>query len=130
VPAQEERALVVGLQLTGRTRSNRAPKESEADVSESLEELAVLAESAGATVLERMTQARPAQDPATLVGSGKVSEIASHIEAHSIDTVIFDHELTPTQLRNLERRLPVKHIHVNKVTLDILHRRAHTSEGQ
>jgi GTP-binding protein HflX len=100
------------------------------DSAESLDELAVLAESAGALIVDRITQARPALDAATLVGSGKVSEIKSHIEADAIDTVVFDHELTPTQLRNLERRLEVKVLDRTQLILDIFARRARTSEGQ
>ncbi len=93
-------------------------------------ELAALADSAGAKVLERMIQARPVMDAATLVGSGKVAEIKQHIEADGIDTVIFDQELTPTQLRNLERRLQVKVLDRTQLILDIFARRARTSEGQ
>jgi GTPase len=130
VQAQQERTLVVGVELTGRQRMLPANPGTNLDPTESLEELAVLAESAGALILDRMTQARPALDPATLVGSGKVSEIKSQIEADAVDTVIFDHELTPTQLRNLERRLEVKVLDRTQLILDIFARRARTSEGQ
>ena len=102
--AQQERTLAVGVELTDRQRALPAHPDADLDPAESLQELAVLAESAGAIVLDRVTQARPALDPATLVGSGKIAEIRSRVEADSIDSVIFDHELTPTQLRNLERR--------------------------
>jgi GTP-binding protein HflX len=126
----EERTLVVGVELTGRQRT-RAPAESvEADAEESLDELSVLAESAGAKVVDRISQARPALDAATLVGSGKVEEIRARVEADLIDTVVFDHELTPTQLRNLERRLPVKVLDRTQLILDIFARRARTAEGQ
>src|SRR5205823_6078385 len=100
------------------------------DPAESLDELALLAESAGAFVVDRMTQARPALDPATLVGSGKVDEIRARVEADAIDTVIFDRELSPTQLRNLERRLAVKVLDRTQLILDIFARRARTAEGQ
>ncbi len=100
------------------------------DSDDCLEELAQLAESAGALIVGRMTQARPALDPATLIGSGKVSEIQQRIEADSLETLIFDHELTPTQLRNLERRLDVKVLDRTQLILDIFARRARTSEGQ
>jgi GTP-binding protein HflX len=126
----EERTLVVGVELTGRQRT-RAPAQSvEADAEESLDELSVLAESAGAKVVDRISQARPALDAATLVGSGKVEEIRARVEADLIDTVVFDHELTPTQLRNLERRLPVKVLDRTQLILDIFARRARTAEGQ
>ncbi|MFL6352790.1 MAG: GTPase HflX [Bryobacteraceae bacterium] len=128
--AQAERTLVVGVELTGRQRVLPANPAANLDPAESLEELAVLAESAGALIIDRVTQARPALDAATLVGSGKVSEIKSHIEGESIDTVVFDHDLTPTQLRNLERRLGVKVLDRTQLILDIFARRARTSEGQ
>jgi GTPase len=100
------------------------------DVEESLDELATLAESAGAQVVERMVQIRPALDAATLVGSGKVDEIRNFVEGNEVDTVIFDRELSPTQLRNLERRLPAKVIDRTQLILDIFARRARTAEGQ
>ena len=128
--APEERTIVVGLELTGRQQSRSAQPDSHPDSNDSLEELATLAESAGATVVERVTQTRPALDAATLIGSGKVGEIRQRVEADSIDTVIFDHELTPTQLRNLERRLQVKVLDRTQLILDIFARRARTSEGQ
>jgi GTPase len=130
VQTQEERTLVVGVDVTGRQRVLPANPGVNLDPAESLDELAVLAESAGALIVDQITQARPALDAATLVGSGKVSEIKSHIEADAIDTVVFDHELTPTQLRNLERRLEVKVLDRTQLILDIFARRARTSEGQ
>jgi GTPase len=130
VQAQSERTLVVGVELTGRQRPLAASPGASVDATESLDELAVLAESAGAVIVDRMSQARPALDAATLVGSGKVLEIKSHVEADAIDTVVFDHELTPTQLRNLERRLEVKILDRTQLILDIFARRARTSEGQ
>ena len=128
--AQRERTLVVGVELTGRQSALARSSRPDAELEEALEELVSLAESAGAEVVARMTQARPAPDAATLVGSGKVVEIQQRIEADAIDTVIFDHELTPTQLRNLERRLEVKILDRNQLILDIFARRARTSEGQ
>lgn len=128
--AQEERALVVGVEVAGRPRGTPASPSASFDPGESLNELAVLAESAGAVIVDRITQIRPQLDAATLVGSGKVGEIKSRIQADSIETVIFDHELTPTQLRNLERRLDVKVLDRTQLILDIFARRARTSEGQ
>jgi GTPase len=130
VQAHSERTLVVGVELTGRQRPLGPSPGANVDSTESLDELAVLAESAGAVVIDRMSQARPALDAATLVGSGKVSEIKSHVDADAVDTVVFDHELTPTQLRNLERRLEVKILDRTQLILDIFARRARTSEGQ
>jgi GTP-binding protein HflX len=122
--------LVVGIEVTGRQRLFAGKVANDAEVDESLAELVVLAQSAGAEVVERISQARPALDPATLVGSGKVAEIKARVEADGIETVIFDHDLTPTQLRNLERKLQVKVVDRTQLILDIFARRARTSEGQ
>ena len=124
-----ERTLIVGIEVTSRSRTHGAP-EIEADADESLEELATLAEGAGALVVDRISQSRPAIDSATLLGSGKVDEIGARVHADKIDLVIFDHELTPTQLRNLEKRLQVKILDRNQLILDIFASRARTSEGQ
>ncbi len=133
---QEERALVVGVELARGSGLRHPPpaggrqRGSETGPEESLTELAELAGSVGAKVLDRLLQTRTALDAATLVGSGKVAEIKQRIEADAVDTVIFDRELTPTQLRNLERRLEVKVLDRTQLILDIFARRARTSEGQ
>jgi len=127
---QEERTLVVGVELTATPRDKASTLYEGVNAEESLEELATLAESAGAVVAGRMIQARRALDSATLVGSGKVAEIKERVEADEIDTVIFDNELTPTQLRNLERQLSAKVIDRTQLILDIFARRARTREGQ
>ncbi len=126
----DERTLLVGVHLTSRPPLAAGASASKADVQESLDELRTLAESAGADVIDSLTQVRPALDSATLVGSGKVDEIKTRVEADDVQTVVFDHELTPTQLRNLERRLGVKVIDRTQLILDIFARRARTSEGQ
>jgi GTP-binding protein HflX len=97
---------------------------------ESLEELAALAESAGAVVVEKVLQTRESLDAATLVGSGKAEEIRALAEALEADLVIFDHELTGTMQRNLENRLGVKVLDRTQLILDIFARRARTREGQ
>jgi GTPase len=125
----EERTLVVGIEIPSRQRIPGTVT-NDSGSEESLGELTVLAESAGANVIDRVKQTRPSLDPATLVGSGKVEEIRSRVEADAIDTVIFDQELSPTQLRNLERRLPAKVIDRTQLILDIFARRARTAEGQ
>jgi len=132
VQAKQEQALVVGVSITGRGKGPPAGRVTDAgtDERESLEELEVLAESAGARVVDKIMQTRPALDSATLVGSGKVTELKARVDADEIDTVVFDHELSPTQLRNLERRLGVKVIDRTQLILDIFARRARTSEGQ
>jgi GTP-binding protein HflX len=122
--------LIVGVELTGRRRADGAVTPVENEPEESLDELTVLAESAGASVAGRIVQMRSALDAATLVGSGKVEEIRQRVEADEIDTVIFDHELSPTQLRNLEKLLPARVVDRTQLILDIFARRARTAEGQ
>ena len=100
------------------------------DPEESLAELAELAESAGACVIDRITQARPAPDAATLIGRGKVEELKALAGASRADLVIFDHNLTPTQQRNLERALDRTVIDRTQLILDIFARRARTREGR
>lgn len=127
----KERTLVVGVELTrARKAAALSDLDTQTDAEESIEELAALAESAGAEVVDRVIQVRPAVQAATLVGSGKVDEIRTKVDTEQLDTVIFDHELSPTQLRNLERRLHAKVLDRTQLILDIFARRARTSEGQ
>ncbi|MCC6363437.1 MAG: GTPase HflX [Bryobacterales bacterium] len=123
-----ERAVLVGIDWKSRTKP--VPCRSEAGAEESLEELASLAATAGATVVQTVIQSRQAPDPATLIGSGKVQEIHGMVEGFEIDTVIFDHDLTPTQQRNLEKALDVKVLDRTQLILDIFASRARTREGQ
>ena len=95
-----------------------------------MEELAALAMSAGARVVERQIQSRAKIDSATLVGSGKVEELKAQIHFHEATTVIFDRELSPTQQRNLEKELDVKVLDRTQLILDIFARRARTREGK
>ncbi len=97
---------------------------------ESLEELEALAGTAGAEVVERVIQARTTLDAATLIGSGKVTELEGMVKGFEAGVVIFDNELTPTQLRNLEKALDVKVIDRTQLILDIFASRARTREGQ
>jgi GTP-binding protein HflX len=97
---------------------------------ESLNELGVLAESAGAVVVEKVLQSRPAFDQTTLIGSGKLEHLKALVEGSELDLVLFDHELGGTQQRNLERSLGVKVIDRTQLILDIFARRARTREGQ
>ncbi|HUQ90503.1 MAG TPA: GTPase HflX [Bryobacteraceae bacterium] len=97
---------------------------------ESLNELVSLAATAGAQVVDRVIQARPTLDSATLIGSGKVKELAAIVAGYPADVVIFDHELTPTQQRNLEKALDVKVVDRTQLILDIFAARARTREGQ
>ncbi len=100
------------------------------DSAESLSELAALADTAGALVIERVLQRLPKPDPATYIGSGKVEQLALNAQALDVDICIFDDELTGAQLRNLEERLGVKCIDRTGLILDIFAQRARSSEGK
>lgn len=120
-PPTIERAALVGL-VTG------AARRIEAD--HSLDELAGLADAAGALVVLRMLQERPKPDPATFIGSGKVTALAAACTDAGVDVVIFDNELSPAQLRQLEQRLDRKVVDRTQLILDIFARRARTREGK
>jgi len=94
------------------------------------EEFRELVTSAGAAVAAEVEQRRPKADPATLVGSGKVEELAGTAASAQADVAIFDHDLSPTQLRNLEDALPCRVIDRTQLILDIFARHARTREGQ
>ena len=116
-----ERAVLVGL-ISGRARRT--------DAEESLDELAGLAAAAGATVVLRLLQERPRPDPATFLGTGKVTVLANSSAEVGADVVIADHELTPAQVRHLEDRVGLKIIDRTQLILDIFARRARTREGK
>ena len=97
---------------------------------ESLEELAELASSAGAQVVDRIVQTREAPQAATLIGPGKVEELAAAVAAGAAELVIFDRDLTPTQQRNLEKAIDAKIIDRTGLILDIFASRARTREGR
>ena len=120
MPAHVERAALVGL-VTSSSRS---------DADYSLDELAGLADAAGARVVLRMLQERPKPDPATFIGAGKVASLATACDEADVDVVIFDNELSPAQLRQLEERLERKVIDRTQLILDIFARRARTREGK
>jgi len=100
------------------------------DGEESLRELQELTTSAGVKVAGTILPRSPEPDPATLVGRGKAHEIRACARAVGADLVIFDHDLTPTQLRNLEQALDLKVIDRTQLILDIFARRARSREGQ
>ena len=100
------------------------------DLEESLAEFRDLVSSAGALVVAEIVQRRSRPDPATLIGAGKVEEIAGVAASTEADLVLFDHDLTPTQLRNLEAALPCRVLDRTQLILDIFARHARTSEGQ
>ncbi len=100
------------------------------DFEASLAEFEELARSAGAEVITTVVQRRPRPDAATLVGAGKIEEIEALALSSGADLVLFDHDLTPSQLRNLEDRLPCRVIDRTQLILDIFARHARTREGQ
>lgn len=116
VPRERERAVLVGV--------GHGIDES------SLDELAALADSAGAEAVDRVVQARSDPDPATFVGRGKLEEIHRRVHASSASLVILDDELSPGQLRTLEERLGVKVIDRTALILDIFALHARSREGK
>ena len=116
-----ERAILVGVELTGDD-----PEQS----LYSLEELAQLADTAGAEVLTQMVQKRSRPDAATLLGKGKVEELAGLCRESGADLVIINRELSQAQARNLEEHAGVRVIDRTQLILDIFARRARTSEGK
>ena len=100
------------------------------DFEASLAEFEELARSAGAEVAATLVQRRAKPDPATLVGQGKLDEIEGAAASGDADLVLFDHDLSPSQLRNLEARLPCRVIDRTQLILDIFARHARTREGQ
>jgi GTP-binding protein HflX len=100
------------------------------DFKASLEELALLARSAGAEPITTITAKRNSPDPAYFVGSGKADEIAQAVLADKVEIVIFNHALSPAQQRNLERRLNVRVVDRTSLILDIFAQRAQSHEGK
>ena len=97
---------------------------------ESLDELRSLAASAGAQIAGEFTQRRDRPDPATLIGKGKLEEIAGAAASVSADVILFDHDLSPSQQRNIERVVHTRVIDRTQLILDIFARHARTREGQ
>ena len=100
------------------------------DFDASLEEFEELARSAGAEIAATLVQHRLRPDAATLVGTGKIDEIEGVVASTEADLVLFDHDLTPSQMRNLETRLNCRVIDRTQLILDIFARHARTREGQ
>jgi len=95
-----------------------------------LDEFRELVTSAGAEVVAEVAQRRQKADPATLIGSGKVEELAAVAASCGATLILFDHDLTPTQQRNLEEALPCRVVDRTQLILDIFARHARTREGQ
>jgi len=115
---KQERAVLVGIIY---------PRQDESEVDEYLEELAFLTETAGAEPVKKFTQKLDIPNPRTFVGAGKIEEIAAFIEENDIDLAIFDDELSPSQLRNIEKELGCRILDRTNLILDIFAGRAHTS---
>jgi GTP-binding protein HflX len=118
---ERERAALVGL-VAGRTRR--------LDAERSLDELAGLTDAAGAEVVLRVLQERPKPDPSTFLGAGKVKSLGASCAELHVDVVIFDNELTPAQLRQIEEEVGRKIVDRTQLILDIFARRARTREGK
>lgn len=116
-----ETAVLVGV-------INRDQEESE--VQEYLNELSFLTETAGAVPVQSFTQKIDKENPGTLIGKGKLQEIQSYVEENDIDLVIFDDELSPTQLRNIEREFKRRILDRTNLILDIFARRAKTAHAK
>ncbi|HKS71728.1 MAG TPA: GTPase HflX [Terriglobales bacterium] len=151
--APRERAFLVGIDYPVRTRgtgktsklpitagaqaaresattTSKAPSVPEFSAEESLGELRTLAESAGAVIAGEFLQYRDRPDPATLIGRGKLEEIAGAAASVSADLILFDHDLTASQQRNVERVVNTRVIDRTQLILDIFARHARTREGQ
>ncbi len=106
------------------------PRPAVPDDGAAFAEFRELVAGAGAEIVAEVLQRRPRPDPATLVGKGKVEEIAAVAKSAQATLILVDHDLTPTQLRNLERALPVRVVDRTQLILDIFARHARSREGQ
>src|SRR5690606_27680064 len=113
-----EKAVLVGI-IT--------QNQSEEKLSEYLDELAFLTQTAGGEVVRRFTQKMDKPNPKTFVGTGKLEEIDAYIKEYGVDTVVFDDELSPAQQRNLSKMLNCKVLDRTNLILDIFAQRAQTS---
>lgn len=117
-----ERAVLVGLIIKG--------EQDEEQVAEYLDELAFLAETAGAETIKRFTQKVGHPDRKTFVGKGKLEEIRLFVKEYEIGLVIFDDELSPSQIRNVEKELECKILDRSNLILDIFASRAQTAHAR
>ena len=116
-----ERVILVGV---------KTPEMSLQQLDDYLKELAFLAETAGAEPVKYFTQNLTVPDPRTYVGTGKLEEINEYLKVHEIQTIIFDDELTPSQLRNIEKELRILVLDRTNLILDIFARRARTAHAK
>lgn len=121
VDLDQDRAILVGLQESG---------QSYEDLMDGLAELSRLVESVGGQVLQALWQRREGPNSATVIGSGKVQELALLVQDLGANLVVFDRELTPSQVRTLEEALGVRVVDRSEVILDIFAQRARTRAGK
>ena len=120
---KKERAVLAGLAAASMDEHERSTEIS-------MEELAALVETAGGEAVAMLIQNRPAPEPRSFLGDGKVREMKELIEANDIDLAVFDNELSPSQHRVLSEELGVKVLDRSGLILDIFAQRARTREGQ
>lgn len=118
---RRERAVLVAVDFS---HDGHVPLE------ESIDELTLLADTAGADVVDRLVQSRDRLDPATFVGSGFVDKVSRRVNALDADLVVFDDDLRPAQVRNLEKRIEAKIVDRSTLILDIFAERAKTREAK
>ncbi|GBF79282.1 GTPase HflX [Aphanothece sacrum] len=121
VEGDHERVMIVGLQTD---------KTSDRQFGQELAEVGRLVDTAGGEVLETLVQKRPRPHPQTVVGTGKVQEIALRVQTLGVNLVVFDRDLSPAQVRNLERQLGVRVVDRTEVILDIFAQRAQSRAGK
>ncbi len=105
-------------------------EQTEAQVHEYLDELAFLADTAGATAVKRFTQRLPHPDRATFIGKGKLEEVRQYVVGKDVSLVIFDDELSGSQISNIQKELKIKVIDRSDLILDIFARRARTAQAK
>ncbi|WP_343304649.1 GTPase HflX [Chitinophaga niabensis] len=121
VVQNDERAVLIGL---------IHKEQTETEVSEYLDELAFLAETAGAVAVKRFTQRLPHPDRATFIGKGKLEEVRQYVLNKDVSLVIFDDELSGSQISNIQKELKVKVIDRSDLILDIFAHRARTAQAR
>lgn len=118
---EKEKAILIGLVTQHQTVEQ---------LNEFLDELEFLAKTAGAVVLDKFYQKMQTPDTRTYIGKGKLEEIKKFVETHEVDLVIFDDEISPSQLRNIETELRVKILDRSMLILDIFSTRAQTVQAK
>lgn len=118
---KQEKAVLIAVVM---------PQQKTEQADEYLDELAFLAHTAGARVVRRFMQRLPHPNPRTFIGEGKLNEVAAYIKENEIDMVIFDDELTPSQIRNLEHTIKCKIMDRSNLILDIFANRARTAQAK